>query len=872
MESLLEADAAAGAFLTDPLDAGDLAHALRETASGGATAREGDRVGVYRLDRLLGRGGMGSVYLAERDDGQFEQSVAVKLLHAGLDDPGSIRRFQTERQVLAALTHPSIAQLLDGGVTDTGVPYLVMEYVEGVPIDEFCDKRTLPILERLRLFRSVCAAVQYAHQNLIVHRDLKPSNVLVRPDGVVKLLDFGIAKVLQPKLEEEVTLTGQQVMTPRYASPEQVRHQPISTASDVYSIGVMLYRLLTGRFPFDAETPGDLIHSICYVQPPLPSQIVTVVPGHSPHAVEGANQTNISERVSAESLAALRSTNSRGLARALSGDLDDILLKALRKEPSKRYASAEQLSEDLERHVRGRPVRARPDSVRYRSEKFIRRNVPTVALAAAAILALALGVFVNAAAIGVVSVLFAAVLAIAGTSTWLFLRSQRLQRESERQRATAEGIASLLTSAIGSISPESAMGRDVALLHEILDHTAQQLDVDLPDSNPAVASLHFAIGSAYHSISIYDKAAHHLETALTIRLGLRPEPPDLGETLRKLGQVEFDRGNHSRSETLIRDAIRAHERNHNTPPVLHACALSSLAEALDMLGNKEEAESQHRAALRMLREAGAGSSPQFVECLTEFGEFLTTHEHPDEARTVLEEAISGARASENPVLVVASLAQMAFLERWIGNGKQAEALFRESLDAAKSVLPSNHPRVVSSVHNLASLQENRGDFAGAEPLYLTVLESQKEVLGEDHLDVGTTLNNLAGLYRKWGRLAESELLYQRALEIYEATIPGHVWVGIAMGNLALVYEQMKRFEEGADLAGEAIEILEAHLPADHWRVGERRAVLGGCLLGLGRREEGRALLQEALSSLKAQFGAEHRTVVECQERLQAAQA
>ncbi|HET9038998.1 MAG TPA: serine/threonine-protein kinase, partial [Gemmatimonadales bacterium] len=311
----------------------------------------GRRFGPYRVVRELARGGMGAVYLAQRDDGAFEQRVALKLIKRGMDSDQVVARFRAERQILASLEHPNIARLLDGGASDDGQPYLVMEYIDGQRIDEFARERRLPVAERLRLWLQVCGAVSYAHQQLVVHRDIKPANVLVTADGTPKLLDFGIARLLHPDAEAVSTMTALRMLTPEYASPEQIEGRHATTVSDVYSLGVVLYELLTDQSPYRprSRSPRDLAEAICTTEPVRPSAAV--------------------------------SEADASLGRRLRGDLDTILLTALRKEPDRRYPSVEQLAGDVRRHLEGLPVRARPDTFGYRAGKFVRRNRAGVAAA-----------------------------------------------------------------------------------------------------------------------------------------------------------------------------------------------------------------------------------------------------------------------------------------------------------------------------------------------------------------------------------------------------------------------------------------------------------------------------------------------------------
>jgi serine/threonine protein kinase len=363
-----------------------MAEGLR--TEGGTTADKmiRARIAQYRIVEKLGVGGMGDVYRAVRADEQFEKQVAIKLVRQGLDTEFVYARFRKERQILAGFEHENIARLLDGGTTEEGHPYFVMELVEGKPIDEYCDEHKLGVAARIDLFLSVSAAVQYAHQRLVVHRDIKPSNILVTADGVPKLLDFGIAAILRPESDSpaaDPTVTAQRMMTPQFASPEQLRGEIITTATDSYSLGVVLYRLLTGHLPYrlDTKSPYDLAHAICEVEPEKPSTAV----GHSEQMAERNGETR---RVTAEQLSSCRNTSPEKLRRELSGDLDQILLKALRKEPQRRYASAQDFAEDLRSYTLGLPVSARRGTFSYRSGKFIKRN--KFSLAAAAIFALVL--------------------------------------------------------------------------------------------------------------------------------------------------------------------------------------------------------------------------------------------------------------------------------------------------------------------------------------------------------------------------------------------------------------------------------------------------------------------------------------------------
>ena len=337
-----------------------------------ADEMQGEMIGSYRVERLLGTGGMGIVYLAERADEQFDQQVAIKVGRHRLVDPQTKLRLQNERQILANLDHPNIARLFDGGTTGDGVPYLVMELIEGVRIDTYCDLHRLNIVERLRLFQIICAAVHYAHQNLVIHRDIKPSNILVTGDGTPKLLDFGIAKLTDPKgaATDGLTREGAVIMTPQNAAPEQILGKAITTATDVYALGLLLHNLLSGfrAYETDDVTPSEFARIVCQHDVTKPSLRLA----HEGRAARAHGDSNELENL--ENIAADRSATLERLQRRLRGDLDTIILNALRKEPERRYRSASALADDIDLHLRSMPITARADSWRYRTGKFMRRH------------------------------------------------------------------------------------------------------------------------------------------------------------------------------------------------------------------------------------------------------------------------------------------------------------------------------------------------------------------------------------------------------------------------------------------------------------------------------------------------------------------
>jgi serine/threonine protein kinase/tetratricopeptide (TPR) repeat protein len=504
VEALLAAHEQAGAFIQTPA----LKNALEWLTDSDEQLSAGKRIGAYKIIREIGRGGMGAVYLAERADEQYEKYVAIKLIKRGMDTESVLRRFRNERQILADFDHPNIARLLDGG-TESGLPYFVMEYVEGQPIDDYCDTRSLSITQRLELFRQVCAAVSYAHRHLVIHRDLKPSNIVVTPDGIPKLLDFGIAKIMDPAASGEAgaTATGIRPMTPEYASPEQARGVPVTTGTDVYSMGVVLYELLTGHFPYRFQTlsPIEIARVITETNPPSPSAIINTVEG--PEASPPS--------LTPESVSKCREGTAERLRRRLQGDLDNIVLKAIRKEPERRYQSVEQFSEDIRRHLEGLPVSAQKDTFFYRSAKFVRRNKVAVLIAALAFLAIA----------------FSAIVAV--VIQWRANQQARFLQEFGQEAARMEGImrfAYLLP--LHDITQERKM---VEIRIKGIETRMAQL------GGAASGPGHYAMARGFMALQRYDEAKKHFELAMN-QYGYKTSEVSYayGLTLAMLYQIQLD--------------------------------------------------------------------------------------------------------------------------------------------------------------------------------------------------------------------------------------------------------------------------------------------------------------------------------------------
>jgi serine/threonine-protein kinase len=674
---------------------------------------EGQRFGPYRLLREIGRGGMGTVYLAERADGQFEQQVALKLMHPDFNRVQVQQRFLQERQILARLQHPHIARLYDGGVTvldgaqpGDGQPYFVMEYVEGVPLTAYCDAKHLPVEERLRLFQQVAEAVQYAHRNLVVHRDLKPSNILVTPEGRVKLLDFGIAKVLEDEVPDlTLTQTGVRVMTPEYAAPEQVRDEPVTTATDLYALGVLLYVLLTGHRPYRFErlTPGAVEHAILEQEPERPSTRVT-------RPSDVAQADGFTKTVTPEAVSAARSTQPSTLRRRLSGDLDTIVLKALRKEPERRYASVEAFAEDVRRYLEGLPVAARPDTLGYRMRKLVRRHQVSVAAAMLVLTSLVGGLTV---------------------ALWQG-RVAAQERDRARQEAEkAEQVSSFLVNLFNVSNPfsQGAVRGDTLTARTLLARGADRIEHDLARQPALQAEMMSTIGQVYRNLNMFAEADSLLHTALAERKQLfGPRHPTVATSLGDLGQLRQDQGDYAAAESLHRASLdlRTARLGPSHPDVADSQYHLGVAVAWQRK-NTEEAEMLFRQSLATRREHFGNEHLDVAYALNSLGSLLTDLERYDEA----------------------------------------EETHREALAIRRELLDPQHPSIAISINNLAFVLRNQERYAAAEPLYREALERLRTQLGPDHLYVAVGLNNLADSMSKQGKHVEAEPLYREALAVFE---------------------------------------------------------------------------------------------------------
>ncbi|GJG87877.1 hypothetical protein tb265_30580 [Gemmatimonadetes bacterium T265] len=738
VESLLDAEANAPGLLDATRSA--LASLLCGDAADAPSSAAGRTVGPYRVLHEIGRGGMGTVYLAERSD--VARRVALKLVRDPLAAPERVRRMLVERRVLARLDHPNIARLLDAGVTaDGGTPWFAMEYVEGAPIDRACDARRLTIAERLALFEQVCKAVQYAHGALVVHRDLKPSNILVTDSAEVKLLDFGIAKLLgdDPDAPGCVTRTEARLLTPEYAAPEQLRGEPVTTTTDVYALGCVLYELLTGhRARAGRDGMSDVGRYAPPGDPPRPSAAVA-------RTSEAAGKRGGVPQVTPEVVSAARRSTPAGLQRQLQGDLDTIVLKALAAEPARRYPSAQQLLDDLRSHRAGRPVAARPDTWRYRARKFVGRN---------------------RAAVGALAAFVSLLGGFAAVMTYQRAELARERNRAQRELTTAETASAFLADIFLSTPIVDARGNGITatdLLARGVRSTA-----DLADNPDLQVRMLLGFGRAYNDRADYARARSILAQALALARRLHPgDDLDVGESLWALGRTLYNAGDLAGAERLLREALAMRRRLFGPRHQSTLRSLTALASLLQTRGELDESERLYREALAAAPATFGGPHRDWSVVLNGLGRVLYEEGRYTETEPLLREAVTMMRRTSGDDDQAASAHLSALGELLRARGRLAEAgtLQREAVAGARRVLGPRHPLVAPKLDALAAVLRDEGDLAGAEATFREALAIQRASLPAGHVGTAVTLAGLGGVLTARGRAAEAEPMLRAALEI-----------------------------------------------------------------------------------------------------------
>ena len=739
----------------------------------------GNNIGPYTIVEEAGSGGMGIVYIAKRDDDEFEHKVAIKVLRHGLTNDYLVKRFQKERQTLANLQHPNIAKLFDGGTTNIEVPYLVMEYIDGIPITEYCSEKNSSIQKRLKLFQSVCDAVQYAHQNLIVHRDIKPGNILVNKDGRAKLLDFGVAKLLDEE-SNDLTKTRMWHLTPEYASPEQIKGEVISTSSDIYSLGVLLYQLLSGYQPYQIESGSPFAIS------KIVADEKTIKPSEIHLKTKLSLDVKITEKY-------------KKISHQLKGDLDNIILKAMHKDPIQRYSSVQEFSNDIDRYLQGLPVIARMDTVQYRFSKFVQRHK-----------------------VGVASFILFNILII--SSIVAIIYQGRIAAE-ERDKAKIENkkfvkVNSFLQQMLSSVDP-SEIGRDVKV-YDILEKASTDVNTELEDQPEIEAAIRSTLGNTYVNLGEYDKAKPFLIEALEIN--------------------ENKYGNESEQAAM---------------------SLHDLGLYYDWAGDYIKADSLYKKSIKLLRNVLKEPTSRFADVLNDAALIKMYNEKYEEAGKLYFEAIGIAqetygKKNRNTATFMNNLALNLTDE---GKLEEAEIYFRKALKILIELLGENRPEVGTSYNNLGYLYSIKKDFKSAE-IYLEKSYKLKIALkGEDHSDVGLALNNLGVINVRMKNYSKAEKYFNNAIKQNRKSLDEeHPHIALNQYWLGKIYLETDRFSDAEKSLRKSLKTRFKKYPKEHKDIWRAKAELGICLLEQKKYKGAENLLVPTLEYYKTNFSNDNKQI------------
>ena len=837
VQSLLQADAAVDAVVEETIIS------TARDAFGDETSQpeqmKGQMIGPYRVERLLGSGGMGMVYLAQRADEQFDQQVAIKLGRHRLVDPQTELRLRHERQFLADLDHPNIARLFDGGTTEDGVPYLVMEHIDGVRLDTYCDLNRLNTAERLRLFQTICAAVHYAHQNLIIHRDIKAANILVTRGGTPKLLDFGIAKLSDAEGAATAGLTreGAVIMTPSNGAPEQITGQNITTATDIYGLGLLLYELLSGLRAYETEglTPAEAARVIFQETIVSPSRRLA----QKKKAVQIEHDSVALHEL--EQIAADRSSSLERLQRRLRGDLDVIVLTALRKEPTRRYRSANAFADDIGLYLKSMPIVARTDSWRYRAGKFVHRHFAAVA---------------------------ASVLVFAMLATFTVLLTVQ-NRTVVDERDTAREVIQFLEDIFMAHDPSRARGADVTA-EEILAEGAERIRSNLGDRPEIQSALMGTIGRVYFNLGEYQPSEEMLDQALTLRLRTDGEShPAVAAARNDLAEVLIRRAQYDRAIELLQQSLAVNQLSNDGSSPLVATNLFNLANVYLATGKLDDAEAAVRSSIAIFMQIKDQYGVELAEAKSSLGRILQNLGDLDQTESLFLEAIEILSTSQGPdhPLMAYYLQNLGVLQRAKGDLVAAEQTLNMAIAATRRILGDKHDLLTVALVDQGILRHMAGDYDAAERVIRDALELGIEIHGTSHPRIGLHKTLLGMLLHDKSDLVNAEATLRDALLIYDQVLDDdHQYVASALTELGAVLNTSGRAADARAVLERALQIRLRDYPPEHVLVAATQIEYGDTLSRLGRFDEAEPLLKEGLIVLSDRTDRRFRRANEALER------
>ncbi len=802
---------------------------LETSAHDWANIEIGQSIGPYSIIRELGKGGLSTVYLAERNDGRFSKHVAVKFLHGFMHGTKMHERLLSEQRILAKLNHPNIAQLIDAGLTDAGRPYFILEFIDGISILDWCNRESLSLDNRLNLFDQVAAAVQFAHQHLVVHRDLKPSNILVDRDGNVKLLDFGIAKIVDDEHlpGNTSTKTGLYLMTPEYASPEQLTGAKITTSSDVYSLGIILFEMITGRHPYPSSTENPIEYTRKRLET-TPSKPSTLVTGTQKYV----------DRNGAE----LHPEYLRELGKRLKGDLDTIILSALHSDVNRRYGSIEQLRTDIKNYRLSKPISVRPDSGYYRLSKFVSRHKSGVILSTLAVLML-----VSATLIAVFQA-----------------------REARLERDKAEMITSFLKEMLQSPNPYND-GREV-LMVDVVEQAAKRMETSFVAYPDVAATLLQTFGITYRELGKYDEAMQYLTESLNKLVILKGHNhEDVSNAKSNLALLHQRLGNYEVADTLFEQAYETDLSLFGVESTNYAKRLNDLGNSKWYLGDNARAEPLIRESIQ-LEEKFKG--PNHVDVATGLGNLATLLSNKGEyveALDLYKRELSILRShypDDSHPGIPQALSHIGVSFSDVGSYDSSKTYHIEALALFRRIRGDDHADVAYALNNLAATYTSLGKLDSSITLLNDALIISTSVLGAEHPNVGIQLNNIARAKRDLGDLIGAEQGYREALDIWLAAFnEDHPYHAHGYSNLGTVIVSQNRYRDALPLLEEAYRIRKKLLPEANPELANTMSILGYCLFKLERAEEAENLLKPAHATLLNTLGEEHNSTKAAKKRL-----